>query len=66
MLAAVGGEANFEGVRKDSLAAAVSMVAAWTLASPLPAAAQVAADQAKLPGVRSAWPTMPAQCLVLP
>ena len=51
MLAAVGGEANFEGVRKDSLAAAVSMVAAWTLASPLPAAAQVAADQAKLPGV---------------
>ena len=51
MLAAGGREANFEGVRRDSLVAAVSVVAAWTLVTPLPAAAQTAAEQAKLPGV---------------
>src|SRR6516164_2239660 len=51
MLAAVGREANFEGFRRDSLVAAVSVVAAWTLVTPLPAAAQTAAEQAKLPGV---------------
>ena len=51
MLAPVGREASFEGVRKDALAGAVSVLAVCTLAVPLSAAAQAAAEQAKLPGV---------------
>jgi len=51
MLAPVGREANFEGVRKDALAAAIFGLAACTFAVPLAAFAQAAAEQAKLPAV---------------